>query len=189
MKVLAINGSPRKKGNTTTMLEQILAGAAEVGAETRMIDLNALKMRGCQGCLACRENIGECACKDDFQDVLEALKTSDAIAFGTPIYVFNVSGQFKCFLDRCYCLVPDPEGEAGYEAAIPPGRKFTIVTSQGDEDPEAYRHVIEYLRMIFSFLGGTIRVITQAGTEDRDSARNDEALLSKARDAGRWMVT
>jgi multimeric flavodoxin WrbA len=189
MRVLAVNGSPRKKGNTATILEQVLAGAAEQGAETRMIHLNALKLKGCQGCLACRENIGECACKDDFQDVLEALKTSDAVAFGTPIYVFHVSGQFKSFLDRCYCMVPDPEEGAPYEAAVPPGKRFLIVTSQGDEDPEAYRHVIDYLRMIFSFLGGTIEVITQAGTEDRNSARNDEGLLSTAREKGRRLAS
>ncbi len=189
MQILGINGSPRKKGNTATILDKILEGAAERGAETRMIHLNTLKMKGCQGCLSCRDNIGECACKDDFQDVLEALKTSDGIAFGTPIYVFNVSGQFKCFLDRCYCLVPDPENGADYDAVLPPGRKFAIVTSQGDEDPEAYRSVIEYLRMIFSFLGGRIEVITQAGTVDRDSARNDPALMSDARRVGGWMAS
>ena len=111
MEIITILGSPRKKGNTATILEQVLEGAAEKGAETRMIHLNGLNVRGCQGCLACRENVGECACKDDFPDLLEAMKTCDAIAFGTPIYVFNVSGQFKCFLDRCYCLVPDPEEE------------------------------------------------------------------------------
>ena len=189
MKVLAINGSPRKKGNTATILGQVLDAAAAKGAETRMIHLNELDMKGCQGCLTCRENMGECAIKDDFQDVLEEMKSSDAIALGTPIYVFNVSGQFKCFLDRCFCLVDSPEDGVSYRTALPTGRKFLVVTSQGDEDPEAYSHIIEYLRSIFTFLGGTIQVITQTGSEDRDSARNDADLLSSADRAGNWLVS
>jgi multimeric flavodoxin WrbA len=189
MRVLAINGSPRKKGNTATLLGQVLDAAAAKGAETRMIHLNDLDMKGCQGCLVCRENMGECAVKDDFQDVLEEIKTSDAIAFGTPIYVFNVSGQFKCFLDRCFCLVDSPEDGMSYKTGLPAGRKFVLVTSQGDEDPEAYRHIIEYLRTIFSFLGGTVEVITQTGSQDRDSARNDGTLLSSADRAGNWLVS
>lgn len=189
MRVLAINGSPRKKGNTATILKRILDGAAEKGADTRMIHLNRLNMKGCQGCLACRGNVGECATKDDFQDVLRELKTSHAVALGTPIYVFDVSGQFKRFLDRCYCLVEDPVDETDYQAAIPPGRRFALVTSQGNEDPQAYRHIIEYLRMVFAYLGGTIEVITQSGTEDKDSARNDRALMSRARTIGHWLVS
>jgi multimeric flavodoxin WrbA len=48
MRVIAINGSPRKNGNTATMLKEVLAGAADAGAETRFIHLNDLDMKGCQ---------------------------------------------------------------------------------------------------------------------------------------------
>ncbi|GAB4337697.1 MAG: flavodoxin family protein [Candidatus Abyssubacteria bacterium] len=188
MKVIAINGSPRKNGNTATMLREILAGAAENGAQTRFIHLNDLNMKGCQGCLACRENIGQCAYQDDFQDILEELRTCDAVAMGTPIYVFNVTGQFKCFLDRCFCFTEEHE-ELGYRSVLPGGKKFALVTSQGNEDADAYRHIVDYLQLLFSFLSGSsIEVITQAATEDKDSARNDATLIARARAVGQSLA-
>ena len=184
MKVIAINGSPRKNGNTATMLKQMLDGAAEKGAETRLIHLNALNMKGCQGCLSCRENLGQCAFKDDFQDVLEEMKACDAVALGSPIYVFNVTGQFKCFLDRCYCFIDNSEEDV-YRSVLPAGKKIALVTSQGDENREAYQHIIDYLQLLFSFLGGSsLEIITQAGTEEKDDAQKDADLMNSCRALG-----
>ncbi|RJP19179.1 MAG: flavodoxin family protein [Candidatus Abyssobacteria bacterium SURF_5] len=184
MKVIAINGSPRKNGNTATMLQEILAGAAEKGAETRFIHLNDLNMKGCQGCLVCRENLGTCAYQDDFQDILEEMKKADAIALGTPIYAFNVTGQFKCLLDRCFCFTEADE-ETGYRSVLPQGKKIALVTSQGNEDAEAYRNIIDYLQLLFSFLSSSSpQLIVQAGTEDKDSARKDVSILNRAREIG-----
>ena len=189
MRVIAINGSPRKNGNTASMLREILAGAEERGAETRFIHLNDLNMKGCQGCLSCRENLGECALKDDFQDVLEEMKKCDAVALGTPIYVFNVTGQFNCFLDRCFCFTEMNE-ETGYKSVLPGGKKMAFVTSQGDEDPETYRNIIDYVQMLLSFLSSaSTELITQAGTEDKNSAQNDAALMERAREVGRALAS
>ncbi len=189
MKVIAINGSPRKNGNTATMLQEILEGAAEKGAETRFIHLNELNMKGCQGCLACRENLGECAFKDDFQDVLEEMRNCDAVAVGTPIYVFNVTGQFKCFLDRCYCFIDNSE-ENVYRSVLPAGKKIALLTSQGDENPEAYRHIIDYLQLCFSFLSGAgLEVITQTGTEDKGDAKKDSELMERVRKVGHALAS
>ncbi|UCD57192.1 MAG: flavodoxin family protein [Candidatus Hydrogenedentota bacterium] len=189
MRVIAINGSPRKDGNTATILKEILDGATEKGAETRLIHLNELNMKGCQGCLACRENLGQCAYQDDFQDLLQEMRKCDAIAFGTPIYVFNVTGQYKCFLDRCYCFVGTSE-EDGYRSVLPSPKKFALVTSQGNENPEVYRHVIDYLKVLLSILGdSSLEVITQTGTEDKDSARNDAGLMAQARAVGRLLAS
>lgn len=185
MRVIAINGSPRKSGNTATMLKEVLAGAADAGAETRFIHLNDLDMKGCQGCLYCREHLGECARKDDFQDVLEEMKKADAVALGTPIYVFSVTGQFKCFLDRCFCFTEHTEEET-YRSVLPAGKKIALVTSQGNDDAEAYRHIIDYLQLLFSFLSSSsVELITQTGTEDKDDARKDASLLERARAVGR----
>lgn len=189
MRVIAINGSPRKNGNTATMLKEILAGAAERGAETRFIHLNDLNMKGCQGCLFCRENLGQCALKDDFQDVLQEMRECGAVALGTPIYAFNVTGQFKCFLDRCFCFTEMDE-ETGYRSVLPGGKRIAFVTSQGDENPESYRNIIDYVQLLLSFLSGaSTEIITQVGTEDKDSARKDAALMQRAREVGRALAS
>ncbi len=190
MKVIAINGSPRKNGNTATMLQEILEGASEKGAETRMVHINELTMKGCQGCLWCRENLGECAYEDDFQGVLKEMKECDAVALGTPIYTFNVTGQFKCFLDRCFCFVERIEEEDTYRSVLPGGKKLALVTSQGHEDPEAYAHIINYLQMLLGFLSGSsLDIVTQAGTEEKDDAEKDSALMRKCRDVGRSLAS
>ena len=189
MRVIAINGSPRKNGNTATMLKEILTGAAERGAETRFIHLNDLNFKGCQGCLYCREHLGECAQKDDFQDLLQEMKQADAVALGTPIYVFSVTGQFKCFLDRCFCFTERTEEET-YRSVLPGGKKIALVTSQGNEDAEAYRHIIDYLQLLFSFLSNSSpEIITQSGTEDKGDARKDTPLLENARQIGRGLAS
>jgi multimeric flavodoxin WrbA len=190
MKIIGVSGSPRKDGNTSTMLNEILEGAAEKGAETRMFHINELDMKGCQGCLWCRENLGECAFQDDFQEVLKEFRECDAVVLGTPIYTFNVTGQFKCFLDRCFCLVERIEEEDTYRSVLPAGKKIALVTSQGDENPESYAHIINYLQMLMGFLSGaSLEIVMQAGTEEKDDAAKDSALLQKCREVGHSLAS
>jgi multimeric flavodoxin WrbA len=80
MKVIAFNGSPRKKWNTATLLEKAMEGASSQGAETKLIHLYDLNYKGCISCFSCKmkngKNYGRCAVKDDltsiFEEVLDA---------------------------------------------------------------------------------------------------------------------
>ncbi len=194
MKVIAFNGSPRKDGNTGTMLSKVLEGAAEAGAETMLVHLNELDMKGCQACMACRENLGTCFYKDEFQPFYDDLKDSDAVVMGTPIYMLQVTGQMKIFLDRFYCFIgeePDPHtGEPIIEIVFPKGKRFAIVTSQGNADAAAYSSVVDYLKGLLSYLEpACIHTLVQAGTEDEDSARKDDDLLARAKEMGKQLVS
>jgi multimeric flavodoxin WrbA len=77
MKVMAFNGSPRKKWNTATLLEKALEGAASRGAETELIHLYDLNFKGCRSCFACKtigsKSYGRCAARDDLKSFLERL--------------------------------------------------------------------------------------------------------------------
>ena len=90
MKVMAINGSPRKKWNTSTLLEKALEGAASQGAETELIHLYDLDFKGCTSCFACKlkdgRSYGKCAMKDGLTEVLEKLFETNAFILGSPIY-------------------------------------------------------------------------------------------------------
>ena len=72
MKVIGINASPRKRANTQTLVEAILNGAAERGAETRLVNLRELKINGCLGCEGCKNHLGKCVQKDDLTILLQA---------------------------------------------------------------------------------------------------------------------
>ena len=84
MKVLAINGSPRKNHNTATLLQHALDGAKSAGAETEMIHLADYKYSGCISCFACKRKgtkfIGKCAVNDELTPILEKAMASKAMA-------------------------------------------------------------------------------------------------------------
>ncbi len=104
MKVIAVNGSPRKGGNTAIWLQSALKGARTKGAEIELINLYELEYKGCYSCFACKRkgNLcnGVCAVKDDLRGVLENILTSDVLLLGSPIYFSNVTGEMRSFLER-----------------------------------------------------------------------------------------
>lgn len=104
MKVIAINGSPRKKWNTATMLEHALEGATSKGAETRLFHLYDLNYKGCVSCFACKKkggkSFGRCATSDSLTPVLDEIRGTDALILGSPIYFGEVTGEMRSFLER-----------------------------------------------------------------------------------------
>lgn len=105
MKVIAINGSPRKNGNTAEMLKSALEGARQNGAETKIYNLYDLKFTGCVSCFTCKKKgrgygNGLCIIKDDLHDVLENVLSCDALLVGSPIYFSDVTGKTRSFLER-----------------------------------------------------------------------------------------
>jgi multimeric flavodoxin WrbA len=90
MKMIALNGSPRKKWNTATLLKHALDGAASKGAETELIHLYDCNYKGCISCFACKlkdgKSYGRCAVNDDLKPILNKVHDADAIILGSPIY-------------------------------------------------------------------------------------------------------
>ncbi len=126
MKVLGINSSPRK-GNSQKMLEEILRGARDAGAETELVLLRELKIRHCNGCDACIET-KECGIKDDFQEIAEKMEQADAIVLSTPNYFDNMSGLMKDLVDRSNCLYARKslKGKNGFAAISGGGQKSSL---------------------------------------------------------------
>jgi multimeric flavodoxin WrbA len=104
MKVIAINGSPRKKWNTATLLGKALEGAAAQGAETELVHLYDLDYKGCVSCLACKtrggKSYGTCGFIDGLTPVLKKIIEADALIIGSPIYFGSVTGETRSFLER-----------------------------------------------------------------------------------------
>ena len=102
MKVLAVNGSPRiTKSTTYRILSPLLEGMQAAGAETELVHLAKLNIKHCLGCYNCwTKTPGQCIQKDDMAGLLPKMNEADLIVYGTPLYVFNVTGLMKDFLDR-----------------------------------------------------------------------------------------
>jgi len=114
MKVIAINGSPRKEWNTHILLEKCLEGARESGAETELIDLYDIDFKGCASCFACKlkdVTVTKCAIKDDLEPVLERISECDALVLGSPIYFASITGEMRSFMERLLFPYSSYEGK------------------------------------------------------------------------------
>jgi len=102
MKVVAINGSARKDGNTAILINNVLQELEKDGIGTELIQLAGKKIRGCLACMKCFENKDQrCANKDDvLNECLEKMLEADGIIFGSPTYFSNVSTEIKALIDR-----------------------------------------------------------------------------------------
>jgi len=102
MKALAINGSPRKGGNTENLLKQVLAPLASAGWETEFIQLGGKEIHGCKACYRCFDiKDKHCSQKDDlFNHCMDKMVAADAIILGSPTYFTDVSAEMKALLDR-----------------------------------------------------------------------------------------
>lgn len=98
-KVLVISTSLRAKSNSHELAEAFARGASEAGNEVETITLHHKDIRFCIGCLSCQKT-GKCVIKDDAPAITAKMHDADVIAFATPIYYYEMSGQMKTLLDR-----------------------------------------------------------------------------------------
>ena len=102
-KVLVIGTSLRAHSNSQVLADAFAQGAREAGNEVEELSLRGKTLKFCQGCLACQK-IGKCVMDDDANGIAEKMKNADVIAFATPIYYYEMSGQMITLLDRVNCL-------------------------------------------------------------------------------------
>ena len=104
MKALAINGSPRKDGNTAFALQQIGGSLKEEGIDFEIVHIGHKAIHGCIGCGKCIANANDkCASFDDeVNKVLPLMCDADALLLGSPVYYSGIAGTMKCFLDRAF---------------------------------------------------------------------------------------
>ncbi len=102
MKAIAINGSPRKGGNTETLLRKVLEPLTDSGWDTELVQLGGQPIHGCRACYQCfKTKNGRCGQDDDvFNSFMEKLVQADAIILGSPTYFTDVSAEMKALLDR-----------------------------------------------------------------------------------------
>lgn len=110
MKVIGLNGSARKDGNTAIILRTVLAEIERHGIATELIQLADREIAPCRGCFACRGKRNCLSGNDAFQTVFQAICAADGILLGSPVYSADVSARLKAFLER-----------AGVVAAVNPG--------------------------------------------------------------------
>jgi multimeric flavodoxin WrbA len=102
-RLLAILGSPRRKGNTALLLQEAVRGARDAGAQVEEVVLRDLKMSPCLEIYGCKKT-GRCVIDDDFQRISDLLLSSRGIILASPIFFYSVSAHTKILMDRCQSL-------------------------------------------------------------------------------------
>ena len=173
-RVIGICGSPRKKGNTNTLVFEILAGAAEAGASTSIVILDDLDIRPCKGCFACSKT-HECIQNDDMNELARTLAECSVWVLGTPIYWWGPTAQFKAFLDRWVSIARSTFR----------GKKVILAIPMGGGSESYAQHTVAMFEDIFSYLGmNHITTILAPGSDGRDAVRNSPQLVERARRTG-----
>jgi multimeric flavodoxin WrbA len=101
MKVIAINGSPKPKGNTYLALKTACDELEKQNIETEIIQVGHMDIKGCISCNRCKE--GHCVFSDEkLREIVDKVHAADAVLLGSPVYYASIAGTMKCFLDRLF---------------------------------------------------------------------------------------
>jgi len=188
MKLLSILGSPRKGGNSETLVSAIAAGAAGAGAATELIRLSKLKIHPCIACGGC-EKTGRCVIDDDMQQLYSQIDSADRIVIASPIYFYGVTAQTKAFIDRCQALWSRKYllKERKQPATARIGYLASVCATRGERIFEGAILSVQYGLDAMDFAYGgelLVRGVDQKGALD---GRPEE--LRRAREFGRQIVT
>lgn len=179
MKILAIVGSPRLKGNTNYLVDWALEEAAKLGAQTEKIVLSQYVVNPCIGHDNCAF-FDSCRQKDDAGWILDRLCQADGVILATPVYYYNVSAQMKAFIDRNYFLYKHGRKSRAKTVGI-----IVVAGSEGIED--TLHTLQQFIDESFDVSGD--RIFSACGYADTlGEVKNNLPLVEKARKLGRQMV-
>lgn len=187
MNIIAVNGSPRKNGNTVELLRHALAGAASCGANTKRIDLYDLNYKGCVSCFYCKRkdcHHGICALQDELSPVLTELKEADGIIFGSPIYYDNISSGMSAFLERFLFsnYIYSEDVPTVFPKTISTGFVYSMnITREQSERVHVPLNLEKYQRSVTEILGAAPKLLYVYNTwQFSDYSKYESSIFSEA---------
>jgi len=145
-KIVILNGSPRKKGNTSILVAEFIRGTKEVGHTVTEFFLDSMNIHGCKGCFGGHSSMEyPCVQKDDMMQIYPAVKECNVIVLATPLYYWNMSGQLRTAVDRLFAL---EEGD-GNLLRDHNRSSVLLMAAEGHSFEDVltyYNHLMEHLR-------------------------------------------
>ncbi len=190
MNILGISGSPTGGSSTDILVNTILEGATANHVKTRFVRLNDKNILPCQSCGKSPEP-DYCFFHDDMDELYGLMEKSEAIILGSPIYFDSVSAQTKLFIDRTNCLRPidfSIEDKTVFKKPLFAGKKGGIVIVGGEQG--SFDTTLRTARGFFLWAGMEIVFELKyiASGLRAGGARNDDAILKKARECGEKLL-
>lgn len=171
--VVALSASPRRRGNSRSMAEQVLAGADERGHQTELVHLADHVVGFLRNCRECRRPDGSCSIQDSYADIFfHKILAADALVLATPIWWYGMSGQLKNCLDRMFCYIAASyPGHPEVHRRIM-GKRLALVLSAEENNLAARLGIVHQVQELcrylhYSFVGVVVGIGNATG-EVRD---------------------
>jgi multimeric flavodoxin WrbA len=184
-KVLVLMGSPRKKGNSAILAEQISKGSRSARAKVETIYLHGKNIAPCKACMRCqKKNSRGCSIQDDMQEIYPKLIEADAWVIAGPVYWFTVSAQTKLFMDRCFAL-------PAYHSDPFRGKRIAIAMAYGDVDPfiSGCVNALRTFQDAFGYTESPIVGMVYGSAMEAGEIRSNEKLMQEAVELGKKLVS
>ena len=186
MKVVGISGSPRRGGNTETLLREMLRGADEAGAETRLSILSSMNIAPCLHCDGCVAE-GVCAVKDDMGLIYPEIESLDALVLASPVFFYGVTAQAKTMIDRCQAFWARKYVLKRRIAAEK--RKGIFISAGGTRFPDLFEHAKAVVKNLFLTIDVTYWAeLLFSGVDRKGEIRRHPTALKDAYLLGRRIV-
>lgn len=185
-KVLIVNGSGRPDSNTRLLAARVAAGAHEKDHAVETVDIGSMDIKPCRGCEACISPAaggGGCVVQDDMRALYPMVKAADVIILSSPVYWFNLCGQIKQFIDRCFAVAADrgPDGRSPFAA-----KKIGAVLVYGDTDPfnSGCVNALRCLQDICSYTGAAWAGAVYGSAYGEGEIADNALLMEQAKEYG-----
>lgn len=186
IKIIGISGSPRKGGNSETLLDEALDGARSAGASCEKIRLNDLNYKACQECGGCKAT-GKCIIEDDMRPIYRKADEADGIIIASPIFFGSVTAQLKTMIDRFQCYWV--KKYVLKEPPSPKKKKGVFLCISGSDRKEFFENAKKIVKIFFATLNveylGDLFCPT---TENMDEIKRDKDTLVRAFELGETLV-
>ena len=169
-KTVILNGSPRKKGNTSYIVNELKTSVEEkiAASEVVVLTVNNMDFKSCQACEGCKRTGGKCVFKDDTNAMISEILSADNLVFATPVYFFGMTAQLKLAIDKFYCVggMDKPFGK----------KKIGIISVGGAATNHGqYDLISKQFKMMFDYIGWDIVFdIPVAAHKIGDAEKNEE---------------
>ena len=187
-KILVLFSSPRKKGNSATLANEIIRGAESEGANVETVRLHGMDISPCQACYACQKKDSKgCAIDDEMQTIYPKLVECDTWVIATPVYWFTMSAQAKLFMDRCFALPAYSKKTLEYSFA---GKRIGIAMSYGDTDPfnSGCVNAMRTFQDAFNYVGAKIIGMVYGSAEEPGEIKSNTELMARAEQLGKKLA-
>jgi multimeric flavodoxin WrbA len=188
MKVLAINGSPRKDGNTQSLLNKMLEGARNAGADCEMISLNDLTYKACQECdLEIVEKY--CIYDDDMTQVYEKVDNTDILIIGSPVFFGNITAQLKAMVDRYQCCWRLSQSLVVSRQSSVVSKRGVFVCVSGQDNEKYFVNSAQVVRNFFATIGiKSVEELYCPGVDAKNGVLERPEYLAKAFEIGKSLT-